>query len=693
MRLKKTRGEITMKHLLLIFIYIFTCPMFTAHALIVDHNCIHIDNIPQEVIQEAKQQFKIAYGHTSHGSQIISGMTVLMGKNDLYSFNHNGSEYSLSLHDYEPAGDLGNPNRTEWAERTRSLLESPDNDRNMIMWSWCGQVSSARDSDIETYLNLMNQLEQDFPSATFVYMTGHLDGTGETGNLHLRNEQIRNYCKTNNKILFDFADIESYDPDGNYYLNRGANDQCNYYDNGSQRNWANEWCESNFGECSNCNCAHSESLNCDMKGKAFWWMLSQLVSGPSCIVPPENLMLDFMTSQQTVFLTWIPLIGENVADRLILQKKIDNTPWNLSYQVLPGDANSYSESINNSGIYQYRLVAHKNNFGDGNSCDSTPSTTVYLSYSDSPPNVPSMLTAQVSGLSVLLNWTDNSNNETAFIIERRINNANYIELAELIMDSDNYLDENLVQGNQYSYRVKAKNEMGQSDYSNTISVTITVSTEPVTIFLKHNVDGYAGFKDTYLDMENPDNAYGETQYKYVQNDPKVNYAVSFEIPEYIKGKSIQSATLKFYCWSVSKWTENSYLDLYLLIQEWDENSANWNHRNSEQEWQVPGGTAATDIIDRVLIPSSSFYPIFDITSILQEWADDQTENFGLLLKNDSSVITGIKGSEYSEYGRPLLEITYATKTGEKTMPGDVNHNGHIDVGDAILLLKSCSDLD
>ncbi len=49
-------------------------------------------------------------------------------------------------------------------------------------------------------------------------MTGHTDGTGETGNLNLRNDQVRNYCIANDKILFDFADIESYDPDGNSYV-------------------------------------------------------------------------------------------------------------------------------------------------------------------------------------------------------------------------------------------------------------------------------------------------------------------------------------------------------------------------------------------------------------------------------------------------------------------------------------------
>ena len=57
-------------------------------------------------------------------------------------------------------------------------------------------------------------LETDYPKITFVYMTAHLDGSGADGNTNQRNEQIRAYCRANNKVLFDFADIESYDPDG-----------------------------------------------------------------------------------------------------------------------------------------------------------------------------------------------------------------------------------------------------------------------------------------------------------------------------------------------------------------------------------------------------------------------------------------------------------------------------------------------
>lgn len=75
-------------------------------------------------------------------------------------------------------------------------------------------------------------------------------------------------------MLFDFADIESYDSDGNYYLDRCADDEC-YFDYG-MKNCDQEWCYANPGQCSSCECAHSESINCDQKARAFWWMIARI---------------------------------------------------------------------------------------------------------------------------------------------------------------------------------------------------------------------------------------------------------------------------------------------------------------------------------------------------------------------------------------------------------------------------------
>jgi hypothetical protein len=252
-----------------------------SHDMIIDHNSTTLEAIPDEWIAMARQTLHIAYGHTSHGSQLTDGMTGLKTfKGTQYNWNNGGSGGALDLHDYAMEGDLGNPDFTTWATRTRSYLTA-NPDVNVIIWSWCGQVSWATENNINTYLLLMEDLESDYPKVKFVYMTGHLDGTGTTGNLNLRNEQIRKYCRDNKKILFDFADIESYNPDGVAFLAKKANDACEYDTNNDgslDGNWAIEWQTSHTVNVDwyMCGSAHSQPLNANLKAYAAWWLWARL---------------------------------------------------------------------------------------------------------------------------------------------------------------------------------------------------------------------------------------------------------------------------------------------------------------------------------------------------------------------------------------------------------------------------------
>jgi hypothetical protein len=250
-------------------------------SYIIDHNCTNLDSVPESAIIQAKDSLIIAYGHTSHGSQLTTGMSGLVGfKGDLYSFTANGNNNPLELRDtpFSGASDLGNPDRTSWAAATGNYLDQHP-EVNVIIWSWCGQVSSADSADIETYLTLMAGLEADYPQVQFVYMTGHLDGTGVNGNLHQRNQQIRAFCRENDKVLYDFADIESFDPDNNGYLDKEANDNCDYDSDGNgsrDKNWAIDWQTGHPEDWYACSSAHSQPLNANRKAYAAWWLWARL---------------------------------------------------------------------------------------------------------------------------------------------------------------------------------------------------------------------------------------------------------------------------------------------------------------------------------------------------------------------------------------------------------------------------------
>ena len=235
-----------------------------AGAIVADHTVVDdFEHMPESVVELAKNEFTMFYGHTSHGSQIITGLWVVRDEDPLFDFNNGPGTFQFE----EYSDDLGHNGDTSWVPITRDALDEPGSEINLVMWSWCGGCSDNTEEGINTYLDAMDQLEVDYPDVRFVYMTGHLDGTGPSGNLYARNNQIRDYCEANGKVLFDFADIESYDPAGTWYPDE--TDLCN---------WCYAWCDT--ADCPWCSgCAHSHCFNCYRKGKAFWWMLGAMVTG------------------------------------------------------------------------------------------------------------------------------------------------------------------------------------------------------------------------------------------------------------------------------------------------------------------------------------------------------------------------------------------------------------------------------
>lgn len=350
-------------------------------AIVIDHTCTSLDQVPTSWIQQARNNLRVSYGHTSHGSQLISGISTLnqiLGCScascsdagctsclygycdDYYYYTYGGSNPVappgvLSLWDCKPVGasDLGNPNRTAWEAATRAMLNDPKyNNRNVVMWSWCGQVDGT-EAEIQTYLNLMSGLIASYPNVKFVYMTGHLNGTGATGNVNVRNNQIRQHVAATGGILFDFADIESYDPDGNEFMSLMANDNCDYRIGGVTRNWANEWCAAHPGDplCANCpsstSCAHSKCLNCNLKGRAFWWMMARLAGwpGPGLAPKPADLDGDEDVDQDDyeIFATCAtgpgvtpPGVGCDIAD-LDGDEDVDQSDFGLFQKCLSGE--------------------------------------------------------------------------------------------------------------------------------------------------------------------------------------------------------------------------------------------------------------------------------------------------------------------------------------------------------------------
>jgi hypothetical protein len=252
-----------------------------AASFTINHLHTDISKIPTRWI-DAARALTVAFAHTSHGSQILTGLQWLETQDARYNIavrtTNEGTGLpsdvsALRLYDGNnvPNNDYITPelywSTTTGMNYTRSVAQTGQ--FKLAGWAWCGQQSTNTLQDVNQYLNTLNTFETEFPDMRFIYFTGHTDGSGSSGTLQRNNDLVRQYVSGNQKILFDFADIESYDPSGTYYPN--TDDSCP---------WCQNYCTVHPGACANLSqmsdCAHSDKLQCKLKAQAFWWMAARI---------------------------------------------------------------------------------------------------------------------------------------------------------------------------------------------------------------------------------------------------------------------------------------------------------------------------------------------------------------------------------------------------------------------------------
>jgi len=130
----------------------------------------------------------------------------------------------------------------------------------------------------------------------------------------------------------------------------------------------------------------------------------------------------------------------------------------------------YSFNWTNVAAASYTLTA----VATDNSGTTSTSSAVNVSVTSalSVPSAPSNLTATtISSSQIRLNWTDNSNNETGFKIERCGNSAcsNFSQIGTVNANTTSFDDTGLRSGRTFRYRIRAYNSAGNSAYSNIAS--------------------------------------------------------------------------------------------------------------------------------------------------------------------------------------------------------------------------------
>jgi hypothetical protein len=163
------------------------------------------------------------------------------------------------------------------------------------------------------------------------------------------------------------------------------------------------------------------------------------------------------------------------------------------------DTVAYSDTGLSSGTTYYYRVYATNGYGASGYSNESATTTA-----GSAPAAPSSLTGSQDPTSIKINlsWTDNSSDETAFAVERKLaTSGTYAHIATTSANAVSYDDTTVAQGVTYNYRLRAYNAGGYSSYSNTATATapsvpaapslsaVVSSTTPTDVVLSYFTSG------------------------------------------------------------------------------------------------------------------------------------------------------------------------------------------------------------
>jgi PKD repeat protein len=151
-----------------------------------------------------------------------------------------------------------------------------------------------------------------------------------------------------------------------------------------------------------------------------------------------------------------------------LNGPISSYSWNFGDGSATATGAAARHTYSSAGKYTASLTV-------SDSAGATNSTSIIITVVDPDVlNAPSSLSASASSRTITLKWTDNSNNETGFYIERGLKTKNgytYTQVGQVSANLNTFIDQ-VSSANTYYYRVRAYNTYNQSAYSNVVSVRV-----------------------------------------------------------------------------------------------------------------------------------------------------------------------------------------------------------------------------
>ncbi len=180
---------------------------------------------------------------------------------------------------------------------------------------------------------------------------------------------------------------------------------------------------------------------------------------------PSTLQAQSISTTR-INLTWTD--NSNNETGFYVERSSNGTVYNQVAQLSAGVVTYSDNALMASSTYYYRVRAY-NSAGNSTYTNDAMATTMAMPM---PPTAPMNLTvAAASSTQINLAWADSSANETGFYVERSLNGTTYAQIAVLGANVSTYASSGLTASTNYHFRVRAFNEAGASNYSNSASVS------------------------------------------------------------------------------------------------------------------------------------------------------------------------------------------------------------------------------
>jgi hypothetical protein len=254
-----------------------TATPLAENAIIADHTVLgRFSAIPTSALSAAAAK-KTLFMHQSTGNNIdYLGLQCLAGLQDDPSvFPTECSTYATNpYHPYDNRSwnwkFWDNPVSDAIAKTDQfvSVVNAQQSNYQVLGMKFC--YVDGWNQDFDYYRQKMEGLEKAYPDKTFIWATSVIGAQSAYAadpasmqsclNIQDFNQKLRAYARDNHKILYDLADIESHDPDGNLCQYNGCEVLCDVYYDG-------------YGGGGG---GHPDVDGSLRMAKGFWWLMARI---------------------------------------------------------------------------------------------------------------------------------------------------------------------------------------------------------------------------------------------------------------------------------------------------------------------------------------------------------------------------------------------------------------------------------